>query len=151
MAVSGFCQEQKKSEAGGPPTKSELIGFWKMVDFPARAKMNKEDPWPQPYQWFAFYENGKVSSMMTDIKADYSRKELEEIFAAFPPAMLPDYEYDGRFVRITNPDIADYMEIWGVNLFARDIGNNARKGDLMMSLDDGEGTPIYYRLLRRVE
>ena len=56
---------------------------------------------------------------------------------------------------IVNPEIEDYREIWGINLFAKDTGSNIKKGDLMMSLDDGSGkgnsSIIYYRLLRKVE
>jgi len=33
LSVSIFAQENK-SEAGGPPKRIELIGFWKKVDIP---------------------------------------------------------------------------------------------------------------------
>ena len=59
FSVSLFAQENK-SAAGGPPKLSELLGFWKKVEIPNEDKLNQINPWPQKYQWFAFYENGKV-------------------------------------------------------------------------------------------
>lgn len=150
-----FGQENKKSEAGGPPERSEILGFWKMVSFPKLEKMNKENPWPQPYQWFAFYENGKVLSMMTDKDANYSKAELQQVFDVFQDKDKPTFKYNGKFMIIENPEIANYKEIWGMNLFAKDIGSYVKKGDLMMSLDDGSGkgnsSITYYRLLRKIE
>jgi hypothetical protein len=150
-----YSQENKKSDAGGWPERSEIIGFWKMVDFPNREKMNKVDPWPQPYQWFAFYEDGRVFSMMTSSDGNYSKKELEEIFEVLPKQGSQYFKYNGKFLILTIPDIEDYKEIWGMNLFAKDIGSKIKKGDLMMSLDDGNGNGnksiIYYRLLRKIE
>ena len=42
-------------------SRSEVIGHWEMVQMPeaTRQKVNKLDPWPQPYQWFAFYDDGR--------------------------------------------------------------------------------------------
>lgn len=146
-----FSQEQKKSDAGGPPPKSELIGFWKMMELPNKEKMNEVNPWPQPYQWFAFFENGKIYSMMTTTDGNYTQKQLKQIFEVLPKERTPNYVYDGTFLIIDNPEIKDYQEVWGMNLFAKDIGTKIKKGDLIMSLDDGTGHPIYYRLLRKVE
>lgn len=149
-----FCQENNKSDAGGWPERNEILGFWKFGNFPKLEKMNKENPWPQPYQWFAFYDDGRVFSLMTYKDADYTKQELQQIFEELPKR-TPTFKYNGKFMFIVNPEIKDYREIWGVNLFAKDIGSNIKKGDLMMSLDDGSGNGnssiIYYRLLRKIE
>ena len=150
LSISVFAQENK-SEAGGPPMLSELIGFWKKVEIPNEEKLNKENPWPQKYQWFAFYENGKVYSMMSDIDYNYSSKELKEIFSVLPSEKIPNYILEGQFLTIDNKEIKDYQELWGVNLFAKDINKFLKKGNLMMTLDDGTGNVIYYRLLKRIE
>lgn len=121
-----------------------------MVELPKK-EVNQVDPWPQPYQWFAFYEDGKVYSMMTSMDGSHTAKELDELFKTLPKSRTPNYTYDGRFMTIDNPDIKNYQEVWGVNLFARDVEGLAKKGDIIMSLDDGNGNAIYYRLLRRVE
>lgn len=142
--------QESKSEAGGPPTYSELIGFWKKVELPNEDKINKSNPWPQKFQWFAFYENGKIYSMMSNKDANYSVKELKEIFEMLPVDKTPNFKLDGQFLTIDNKEIKDYRELWGVNLFAIDINDFLKKGNLMMTLDDGNGNVIYYRLLKRI-
>ena len=143
--------QENKSEAGGPPNLSELIGFWKKVELPNEDKINKSNPWPQKFQWFAFYGNGKVYSMMSDKDYDYSVKDLKEIFEILPVDKTPNFKLDGQFLTIDNKEIKDYQELWGVNLFAIDINDFLKKGNLMMTLDDGNGNVIYYRLLKRIE
>lgn len=143
--------QSEDSEYGGPPKRSELIGFWKKVDLPNEEKLNKENPWPLKYQWFAFYENGKVYSMMTSTDSNYSSKQLKEVFSALPCDKTPDFVLDGQFLTIDNKEIKDYRELWGVNLFAKDLNEVVKKGNLIMTLDDGSGNVIYYRLLKRIE
>lgn len=63
----------------------------------------------------------------------------------------PNYTLKGQFLTIDNKEIKDYQELWGVNLFAIDVNNFLKKGNLMMTLDDGNGNVIYYRLLKRIE
>ncbi|MBK1896800.1 hypothetical protein [Chryseobacterium paridis] len=142
--------QENLSKAGGPPKLSELIGFWKKVELPNENTHNKENPWPQKYQWFAFYENGKVYSMMSDKDYNYSVKDLKEIFSSLPLEKTPTYKLDGQFLTIDNKEIENYQELWGVNLFAMDIENLFKKGNLMMTLDDGSGNVIYYRLLEKL-
>ncbi|NRF38325.1 hypothetical protein [Pedobacter foliorum] len=150
FSLSVFGQENK-SEAGGPPKISELIGFWKKVEFPNEEKVNKVNPWPQKHQWFAFYENGKVYSMMSDKDYDYSLKDLKKVFSSLPANKTPNYKLDGQFLTIDNKEIKDYQELWGVNLFAIDVNDFLKKGNLIMSLDDGKGNAVYYRLLKKIE
>ena len=152
FSVSLFAQENK-SNAGGPPKWNELIGFWKKVEIPNEEKLNKVNPWPQKYQWFAFYKNGKVYSMMSDKDYEYTSKELKEVFNVLPFEKTPNYKLNGQFLIIDNKEIKDYEEMWGVNLFAIDVNDFLKKGNLIMSLDDGkgDGNVIYYRLLRKLE
>ena len=150
LSLSVFSQE-KKSDIGGPPKLAELIGFWRKVEIPNESKISKVNPWPQKNQWFAFYQNGKVHSMMTDQTKDYSLKELKETFAVLPTDKVPNFKLDGQFLTIDNKENKDYQELWGVNLFSVDVNDYLKKGNLMMTLDDGQGNVIYYRLLKRVE
>ena len=106
-SFSVFGQESK-SKTGGPPKLSELIGFWKKVELPNEDKLNKENPWPQKYQWFAFYENGKVYSIMSDKDSDYSLKDLKETFSLLPTDKTPNYKLDGQFLTIDNKEIKDW-------------------------------------------
>lgn len=150
FALSTFGQESN-SEAGRPPKLSELIGFWKKVELPNEEQLNTVNPWTQKYQWFAFYENGKIYSMMSDNDADYTAKDLKEIFDILPAEKTPNYELSGQFLTIDNKEIKNYQELWGVNLFVIDVNDFLRKGNLIMTLDDGSGNVIYYRLLERIE
>jgi len=143
-------KSSKKSKEGGPPSKKELIGYWKMVALP-NPKINKENPWPLPYQWFFFNKNGKVYSMMMSDDKSFTSTELKEIFEALPEQRTPNYKLKGQFIFIDNPEIENYQEKWGANIFAEDFEDFALKGDLIMTLDDGSGNVIYYRLLRRVK
>lgn len=150
FSYSSFAQ-LKSNENGGPPTIAELIGFWKKVDYPAAERKSKVNPWPQKYQWFAFYENGKVYSMMTEKDENYTSKELQKIFNVLSKESNPEYKYKGGILLITNKDIKDYREIWGVNQFAKDINEYMKTGRVMMTLDDGNGKVIYYRLLEKIK
>jgi hypothetical protein len=145
------CSQETKSEAGGPPERSQLIGFWKKIEMPNEEKVNKVNPWPKKYQWFAFYDNGKVYSMMSDNDSQYSLKELKETFDILPVEKTPNFKLEGQFLTIDNKEIKDYQETWGVNIFAKDINGFLKKGALLMTLDDGKGNVIYYRLLKRME
>jgi hypothetical protein len=147
-------QEAKttKSSAGGPATAKELVGFWKMIPLPNKA-VNKVNPWPLAYQWFQFTESGKLYSMMLSDNNEYSSSELAATFKVLPKNTTPNYKVQGQFVTIDNPSVKNYKEIWGTNIFAKDIEGVAKAGDLIMTLDDGTNTGkvIYYRLLRRIK
>ena len=153
IANNAISQEKNtKSEAGAPATAKELVGFWKMIPLP-NAAMNKVNPWPQEFQWFEFTEKGKVYSMMKTKNGEYTSSELTTVFKVLPKEKTPNYRIQGQFVIIDNPEIKNYKEIWGTNMFAKDIEGIAKKGDLIMTLDDGTqtGKVVYYRLLRRIK
>ncbi|MBO6535458.1 MAG: hypothetical protein JJ966_04500 [Balneolaceae bacterium] len=149
VVVPCFAQSDDEEPTGGPPTTDELIGFWKLQELPP--DMNKVNPWPLPYQWFGFYENGKLYTMMNTEDEDYSVEDLKEIFSALPEEKTPNFVHQGQFLTVDQPEMQDYLELWGVNIFYKDVGKFAKKGDLIMSLDDGNGEVIYYRLLRKIE
>ena len=142
-----------QSEMGGFATKEQLIGFWEMVPLANAKSINKVDPWPQPYQWFGFYDDGHVVSMQATEQERYSARELEEAFSVLK-SRSPTFKFQGGFLVIEYPDIPGHMEFWGLNIFAKSelVGRNEiRKGDIIMSLAGGsDGGPVYYRLLRRV-
>lgn len=149
IVLFGFAPASCSSDKGGPPKSDEIIGFWKMEKWP-KPKMNKVNPWPLPYQWFAFYEDGRFVSMMKTEDNNYTPKELSEVFDALP-FKSPQYQLKGQFLVVRNPNNPGYSELWGVNLFAKDVNPLIKKGDLVMSLAGGKnGAPVYYRLLRKI-
>ncbi len=151
ISLLAFTSHAQNSSAGGPPTEKQLIGFWKKVNHPNEDEINIVNPWPQKFQWFAFYKDGSFNSMMMDEDANYSAKDLNTMFKIFPHNQSPQYILNGQMLLITQPTIPDYQETWGVNLLAMDINELLTKGRLIMSLDDGAGNPIYYRILERVK
>ncbi|MGE6221697.1 hypothetical protein ACQKCH_17870 [Nubsella zeaxanthinifaciens] len=151
LASSALFAQKDQSPAGGPPKLTELIGFWKKVNLPQEPNINKVNPWPQKFQWFAFYDNGKVYSMMKDSDENYTAKDLQTLFDILPPEQTPNFKLEGQFLTIDNKHKKDYEETWGVNLFAIDINDYLKKGNLMMTLDDGNGNAVYYRLLKRID
>ena len=146
-----YVKSQKKSEneAGGPPVKQQLIGFWKMIELPNK-ELNKVNPWPLPYQWFGFYENGKIYSIMEEKDSNYSSNDLDKIFRDLPKEKAQNFNLTDQFLTINNLENKNHQELWGVNIFAADIEGLAKKGDLIMTLDDGKGEVKYYRLLRKI-
>ena len=148
FASSHFCMANEPP--GGPPTRAQLIGSWKLIEWP-NPDVQKVNPWPMPYQWFAFYEDGRFLSMMNSNDDDYTKKELDLIFSALP-SNSPKFELKGQFMTVENPEIEGYFELWGMNIFTRDMKQVVKKGDLVMSLADPETLePIYFRLLRKVK
>ena len=153
IASSAISQEKStKSDAGGSATAKEIIGFWKMIPLPNKSA-NKVNPWPQEFQWFEFTKEGKIYSMMLSDNKEYTSVELEFVFKVLPKDKTPNYKFQGQFVTIDNPEIKNYKELWGTNIFAKDIEGLANKGDMIMTLDDGTqtGKVVYYRLLRRIK
>lgn len=142
-------QETEDNGVGGPPTKEQLFGVWVMIDIPNSKEINKVNPWPMPYQWFYFSEEGKFFSMMKTESDFVSAKDLIEVYDVFSKDQIPNYQYYGQVITIDNPEIENYQELWGVNIFTQDYAF-AKKGDLIMTLDDGKGEVIYHRLLRKL-
>ncbi len=139
------------SDIGGPPKLNEIIGFWQKIEHPNEKKVNKVNPWPLKYQWFGFYKNGKVYSMMTSEDTTYTAKELDEIFKSLPEERVPNYKLNGQFIYIDNKEIKNYLEVWGINLLRKNASATLKKGMLIMTLDDGKGNVIYYRILKKVK
>jgi len=139
----------RAGDVGGPPQPDEVLGFWKMVPID-KPELNKVNPWPLPYQWFAFYPDGHFVSMAKTENVEYNRKQLEAIFEVMK-ADSPRYSWRQNFLLIEYPDVPGKFEMWGVNIFRKDV-RFARAGDLMMTLAGGEdGAPVYYRHLEPVK
>ena len=113
---------------------------------------NTENPWPLPYQYFAIYANGEMFAHMSTHATEHTPAALDKLHEMIPHTVHYAFNADG-FMVVTRDDQPDARELWGVNLIAQDFssgGTEFKKGDLLMSLDDGQGNPIYRRLLRRI-
>ena len=139
------------SDIGGAPKHSELIGFWKMVKNKGLEQHNKVNPWTLPYQWFAFYKNGNFNSMMSSKDDNLSEEDLKKSFSILKKEM-PTYNLKGSFISIKYPNLKNPYQLWGINIFYKDLDKNIKKGDIVMSLARSkDGKVIYYRQLRKIK
>lgn len=143
------------AEPGRFATRGELIGYWEMIPIPNAEEINQVDPWPTPYQWFAYYEDGTLATMGSTGYESKTSEELEEIFAILRESRFA-WEFDqSGFLMVTSPNMPGYQEAWGVNMITVEtkLGTiDVKPGDLLMTLAGGEdGGPMYFRHLRRVQ
>ena len=140
-------------DRGGFAQPGDVVGYWQMIPMSAElAAKNVENPWPLPHQYFALYANGEMFAHMSTHATDHTPASLDKLHAMLPKTVHYAFNADG-FLVVTRDDQPDAKELWGVNLLARDFtsgGTDFKAGDLLMSLDDGHGNPVYRRLLRRI-
>lgn len=135
----------------GPPNSDEIIGYWKQKKWP-KSTMNKVNPWPLPFQYFAFYEDGHYVTIMSSSDNPVTPDSLDQLKSTFG-AESPNFKWLGKFIMITNPAIDNYSEIWGMNIIRKmDTRLPFGEGDLVMSLaGKNNGSAIYYRWLTRMK
>ena len=138
---------------GGFAQPGDVVGYWQMIPMSAELMAkNVENPWPLPFQYFAIYANGETFAHMSTHATDHTPASLDQLHAMLPKTVRYAFNADG-FMVVTRADQPDAQELWGVNLLAQDFtsgGTDFKAGDLLMSLDDGQGNPVYRRLLRRL-
>ena len=143
----------RADERGGFAKPGDVVGYWQMIPMSAElTAKNVENPWPLPHQYFAIYANGEMFSHMSTHPSPQTHESLDKLHAMFPNAVHYQYNKDG-FLVVTHTEQPLDKEYWGVNLISRDFtmgGTEFKAGDLLMSLDDGHGNPVYRRLLRRI-
>ena len=138
---------------GGFAKPGDVVGYWTFIPMSAElTAKNTVNPWPLPHQYFAIYANGEMFSHMSTEATEHTPASLDKLHGMFPDAVHYAFNNDG-FMVVTYADRPGEKELWGVNLIAQDFssgGTDFKKGDLLMSLDDGQGNPVYRRLLRRL-
>ena len=149
LATSLACADER----GGFAKPGDVVGYWQMIPMSAElTAKNVENPWPLPFQYFAIYANGEMFAHMSTHATDHTPASLDQLHAMLPKTVHYAFNADG-FMVVTRADQPDAKELWGVNLLAQDFtsgGTDFKAGDLLMSLDDGQGNPVYRRLLRRL-
>ena len=141
-------------EPGRTATCDDLVGSWELVPL-NDASINEVDPWPLPFQWFLFTEDGHVKSMMTTEDREISASGLEEVLSELG-GESPTYRCDEPWLIIEYPELPEQFELWGKNIFTRRAGlQNAEPfevGDIVLTLADPvDRHMIYYRWLRRIQ
>ena len=149
LATSLACADER----GGFAKPGDVVGYWAMVPMSAElTAKNVENPWPLPHQTFAIYANGEMFAHMSTHATDHTPPSLDQLHATFPNAVRYAFDADGFMVG-THADQPHQPPRWGARPPARDFtsgGTEFKAGDLLMSLDDGHGNPVYRRLLRRL-
>lgn len=131
----------------------QLIGYWELIpphpDLSANPMLN---PGSTPFQWFAFYADGKMVSIKTsDPLRKVTPRDLDSILKNCPN-QVGSFGFRDGFVMVSEPGAAASRELWGVNVITRKIVMGKVEhlpGDIIMSLDGG-GKVIFYRHLRRI-
>lgn len=143
------------SEIGRFAKKEEIVGYWKLVTLhpDLSQKINKVNPWPLPYQWFAIYNDGKIFSFMSSKDQELTARELDELSKSIPPNTT--YEFNSGFLTVSYSDVKNIKELWGVNIIKREVKIRgvapALPGDIVMSLQGGpKDGIIYFRHLRKI-
>ena len=140
-------------DRGGFAQPGDVVGYWQMIPMSAElTAKNVENPWPLPFQYFAIYANGEMFAHMSTHATEHTAASLDQLHAMLPKTVRYAFNADG-FMVVTRADQPDAQELWGVNLLAQNFtsgGTDFKAGDLLMSLDDGHGNPVYRRLLRRL-
>lgn len=142
-----------EDDRGGFAKPGDVVGYWTMIPMSAElTAKNLENPWPLPHQYFAIYKNGEMFAHMSTHATTHTHESLDKLHEIIPHTVHYKFNPDG-FMVVTRDDQPDQPELWGVNLIAKDFssgGTDFKKGDLLQSLDDGQGNVVYRRLLRRI-
>ena len=143
----------RADERGGFAKPGDVVGYWQMIPMSTElTAQSVENPWPLPFQYFAIYANGEMFAHMSTHATEHTAASLDQLHAMLPKTVRYAFNADG-FMVVTRADQPDAQELWGVNLLAQNFtsgGTDFKAGDLLMSLDDGHGNPVYRRLLRRL-
>jgi hypothetical protein len=142
----------QQDSSGRFAQRSEVIGYWKLVAWPESLKAtNAVDPWPAPFQYFAFFDNGGFVSHMSTQETNDTPETLKQVYDILPKTA--GFRFENGFMAVTYADRPGERELWGVNVITRKVERDGfafLPGDLLMSLDDGAGNAVYRRHLRRI-
>ncbi len=154
LAGSGraLAAETQLQIQANPARAEDVVGYWSLVPLPddLTAK-NKTNPWPHPFQYFAFYANGDIIHHAAAQDPQDNPATLDRMHDMLPATMHFRFE-DDMFI-VTRDGQPRATERWGVSVIATNFtlaGVLFKAGDLLMSLDDGQGNVLYRRHLRRL-
>lgn len=133
---------------------ADLVGDWERIPFPP-GTVNKFEPWPMQYQYFAARPDGRINWMMTSQRQEgMTAGQLDQTLDRTPANR---YQFSGGFAVVTYPDIPNLKEVWLTRAVLKDTvigGVESKAGDVLMAmLQNGLGgdiQPTYIRLLRRL-
>ena len=143
--------------AQNPPVVSdqEIIGCWERINFSEKAQktLNEIEPWPLPYQWFCFEQDGTLYSLNTSSYSKQTSASLRDAFKVIPKDVK--YTILQKGIIKTEQKSIQQTLVWGANFTGNKSlfdGKDIDKGTLFMSLyNQKKGKNVYYRYLKKVE
>lgn len=143
----------EKNPVGQFASRPQLIGYWELIPpHPDYADNPKFNPGPLPFQWFAFYDSGKMVSIKTnDPLRKVTPKDLDRLLRD-QSNQAATFTFSNGFLTVTETGATTAKELWGVNAIIRKVMIGKVEylpGDLVMSLDSG-GKVALYQHLRRI-
>lgn len=133
----------------------EIVGCWKRINFTPMEmeKFNKKEPWPLKYQWFCFYPNGDLKTMMTTKDENPKENDLLNALSILPAPIQYSIPQPGIIYTI-HKDVNEKLN-WVAEFFPQDtqVGSQKiKKGALLMTLRNfSTGQDVYYRFLERIQ
>lgn len=136
-----------------PCTASDIVGTWEVTKWRALVTFDEKDknsPYFHPHQLYQFTEDGALKSM-TSTKAFHG--DSSDTFGRIPKVISYRFSSNGR-LEATRTDLPGHKELWichFVTTHVKDASRQVdlRKGDVVMTLLDRQGAPLYIRQLRR--
>ena len=132
----------------------EIAGCWKRINFtPAEMKkLNQVEAWPLKYQWFCFYPNGDLKTIMTTKGENPTARDLKKALDILPSAI--QYSIPQKGIIYTEHKQANEKLYWVSAFFPQDVqigSQKIKKGTLLMTLRNSSGKDVYYRFLERIK
>ena len=140
--------------SGNRPASSEdFPGLWEVVRWQSDVPADRLKSYAAPFQYYLFAPDGSLRSATSQTRT----RNLAAISHAveLQPAVTRYACSSGGFVEIFHTDWPDAPERWHayyVNYTRRDAEGHFyfRAGDLVMTLLDNDGRPLYVRQMRQL-
>lgn len=136
----------------------DMVGCWERIvlNDASMKELNKMEPWPQPYQWYLFYEDGSLITMEASVEMKIGT--CKEMMAKLSDKKITqNYKWLGAPGRVlTTHKDADQNIPWIVSVIDQQIdkkiyGVPIPAGSLVMMIYNPEKQEVIYtRFLKKI-
>ena len=153
MATATTAAESQASY-NRPATVADLPGLWKVVQWSTFVDQSKLNSYAEPYQWYLFDNNGSLR-FMTSRQPNEDAARIRQTIESLPAVIRYACSGDGK-VQTTRTDLSGAEELWQAFYVTRDTSDatgkvDLRAGDIVMTLLDSSGNPLYVRQMRSLD
>ena len=136
-----------------PCKAADLVGLWKVVQWTTYIDKEKLNSYGHRHQWYLFSADGTLRSM-TSTKPNENTREIMRTLEKLPAVISYSCAEEGKVVT-TRKDLPNGSELWAASFVTKDKADAARKvdlrqGDVVMTLLDKKGRPLYVRQMRKL-